>query len=75
LFNWFKVEYKADSLYLPLLVLAKEGHHLISSVGSISYHCSPVEPIAPVTFTSSASHLVSSQFNSFQFSTWGKKSN
>ncbi len=53
-----QVEYKAEGLYLPLLQLAKDGHHLITVIGSITFQCSPVEQIEPVTFTTSSSHLV-----------------
>jgi leucine-rich repeat transmembrane neuronal protein 1/2 len=52
-----KVEMKADSLYLPLLKLAKQGNRLMSSSGFISYSCRPIEAIKPVAFTSDDSHV------------------
>lgn len=57
-----QVEYKAEGLHLPLLQLAKDGHHLITAIGSVAFQCSPVEQIEPVTFTTSSSHLVKISF-------------
>ena len=56
---FFQVEVKADSLYLPLLKLAKEGNRLMSKSGFISFSCRPVEQVKPVAFTSEDSHVVS----------------
>ncbi len=57
--SFFQVEFKADSLHLPLLKLAREGNRLISTSGFINFRCSQVEPSKPVAFTSEESHVVS----------------
>ncbi len=54
-----KVEFKADSLHLPLLRLAREGSRLMSVHGQMEFRCRPDRPAGPVAFASGESYLVS----------------
>ena len=57
---FFQVEFRADSLYLPLLRMAQDSSQLIHAVGKLSFQCTPAQPVLPIAFTSKDSYLVSS---------------
>ncbi|XP_071742719.1 neurexin 1 isoform X2 [Lepeophtheirus salmonis] len=59
-----KVEFSADSLYLPILKLAKEASRLIVIHGRIGFNCRPTPPVLPVAFTSGDTYLVLPSWNS-----------
>lgn len=54
-----QVEYKADSIRLPLLEMARKGHPLLQSNGKIDFMCQEVAAADPVTFSTGESYLVS----------------
>ena len=61
--NNLQVELRADSIRLPLIRMAREGHRLIhaSSAEEIEFACSAdsdVGPVADVAFVTSESYVV-----------------
>ncbi|TRY78868.1 hypothetical protein TCAL_10650 [Tigriopus californicus] len=58
-----KVEFRADSIHLPLLKLAKDGNGLMNAVGKIAFQCSSSQSILPIAFTSSDSNLILPTWN------------
>ncbi|XP_024085653.1 neurexin-2 isoform X2 [Cimex lectularius] len=53
-----KVEFNADTLKLNLVELARTGSKLVGIAGQVDFMCQEVEAADPITFTTSASHLV-----------------